>query len=410
MADPLSKYFAPNYYLVINGKVMDKNFMSLVTSAEFEDESELMSSLKFTLKFQRNVIGGIDDSILSYKFLSPGNNVILKGGYGNELKDIGAGFIVDLEPNYSENGDPTMTVICYDNLYKLSKRKAEKGEIFDKYRDSQIASILGERHGFIISISDSSSYSGIRRTKGINARVQKRGSTDLAFLKELAKQNSYDLYCKWDGKKKRYALFFEPPRDRTKEVITFIYGQGNTPFNVTNVNNVLTGKLLSFKPKLSITNQYTKYKVYSWDKKGNKKISYTMSMDEFMRGQDDLKFGGLKADGILKNKTAVTSGAGVTQKAFGTEVETISTRTFETEEQARKYLEEHMVKLAKDFITGSAKISGNQYIQSRQIHKFGGLGAYFDGKYFMKKVTHRFDSSGYNCTLDVRKVLKEITQ
>ena len=224
----------------------------------------------------------------------------------------------------------------------------------------------------------------------------------------LAKSNSFDLYCKWDSTKKRYILFFEPPNDRTKEVMTFVYGKGDTPYNVINKNNKLIGKLLSFKPKLSISAHFTKYKVYSWDKTGTKKIAHTISMDEFMSGQEELKFTGIKSDGLLINKKAVTSGAGVTNKAFGEEIETVSTKTFNTEIDAKKYLEAHMMQIAKDFITGSCRLPGNQYLRSRQIHNFEGLGAFFNGKYFIKKITHTFDSNGYSSNLEVRKVLKEM--
>ena len=410
MAAPHSKYFAPNYTLIINGKVMGPEFMKMVDSATFEDESELMSSLKFKIRYKANTRSGVSDDIMNTKIIGPGNNVVLRGGYGNDIVDIGAGYITNLEPDFSENSDPTISIVCYDNLYKMSKRKSASGEVFSKYKDSKIAYTLGEKHGFVVEITDSSSSFGIRQTHGVKIRTQKRGSSDLDFLKELAKLNSYDLYCKWDSKKKRYRLFFESPKDQTKEVMTFVYGRGDTPYDVESVNDIPTGKLLSFKPTLTIGNQFTKYEVHSWDKKGGKKITHSITMDEYMNGQEDLKFGGVKADGLLKSKSTTTSGAGVTKKAFGTSTEVVSTRVFGDEEEAQKYLMNHMHNLAKDFITGSCRVSGNQYIRSRQVHKFDGLGAYFNGKYFIKKVSHTFNSSSYSCNLNVRKVLREIAQ
>jgi len=399
--------YAPYYELIIGGAKMDDNFMKLVSEVSFEDEALMISSLKFKVKYRRNIKGGTSDDILNMKALSPGNLVILRGGYGSDIKDIGAGYIMDLDPDFSDNADPTVSVTCYDQLQKLSLRKSEKGEVFKNFRDSQICSILGERNGFYIRIADASTWFGIRKTTGKKVRTIKRGASDLDMLKELAKLNSFDLYCKWMPEKKRFNLFFEPPKDRTKQVVKYVYGSGDVPVVPQDFNGEVIGKLVSFNPKFSVTTQFTRYKVFSWDKKAARKISYTLSMDEFMAGQEDLKIGGNKSDTLLK-KNAATSGAGVRKKAFGEVTEIIGKRLFTSEADAKNYLIMHMKKMAKDFIKGSGKAAGNQYLQSRQVHEFEGLGAMFSGKYFMDKVTHKFSPSGYNCTFNARRVLREL--
>jgi len=398
--------FAPRFKLTVNGAELSDRLHSLIRKVEFEDESEFASSMSYQLSYRQDKIGGTDEGILYSKLISPGNLIVLKGGYGTDLVDIGAAFVTDLEPDFSANGEPVLNIIGYDRLHLLSLRKSEKGEKFEKYRDSQIASILGERNGFAISTTDSDSYAGIRKTKEIKVRQQKRGSSDLDFLKELAKFNAYDLYCKWNKDQKRFSLFFEPSKDRTKEVMTFKYNDDNAPFNVQNVNGKLLAKLLSFKPRMSVLNQFTKYKVFAWDRKMERKISYTMSMDEFLPELGNIKLGGVDAGDDVDDKST-QSGATIRNQTFGEMVEIISTKDFENEKDAKDYLAMHMKKLAKDFINGSAEINGCQYLQSRQIHNFEGLGPYFSGKYFMKKVKHVFNDKGYKCKLDVRKAIKE---
>jgi len=401
--------YAPNFELIIGGAKMDSNFMKLISEVTFEDESLYISSLTFTMRFRQEVIGGTKSSIMDMKVLSPGNLVVLRGGYGTDLNDIGAGYITDLEPNFSDTEEPTIKVTCLDQLHKTTLNKTEKGESYEGLRDSQVVSTIGERNGFLINKSDASTFFGIRLTqKNPKRGIQKRGTADFDYLKELAKLNTYDLYCKWDGKKKRFGLFFEPPKDRTKEVFEYVYGDGTVPQTPTSIGGVIKGALLSFKPTFSVTSQFTEYKVISWDRKATKKIEFSLTMDEFMGGQSKLKMGGFSADDLLKNKTAVTSGAGVRKEAFGKSIEIVSTRTFPNEQEAKKYLTNHMKNLAKDWITGNGRVLGNQYLQSRQVHKFSGLGAFFDGKYFFKKVTHKFSPEGYFCEFDVRKVLKEL--
>lgn len=398
---------APNYEIIINGAKMNSSFINLVDTVTIEDCGLAISSIKMTMKYKQNVVGGVSDDLMSMKFISPGNLVVIKGGYGTDLKELGAGHIVELEPDFPEGREPTITVKAYDLLHKLSIRKSKKGETFRDYRDSQIASIIGERHGFYIRIADPTSFFGIRKTSGKKVRVQKRGSTDLAFLKQLAKLNSYDLYCKWDRKLHRFVLFFEPPKDRTKEIMVLTYGDGNESYTMQNDNGILAGTLKSFKPTLSIANQFTRYVVKAYDRKSEKSITHSMTMDEFMSSQEDLKLGGNKAEKLLTNKRAVSSGAGVAKKAFGDNEEMITTKRFQNEKDAKEYLILHMKKLAKSFITGKGSIPGNQYLQSRHIVTLNGLGAFFSGRYFINKITHKFSGQGYDSSVDMRKVIKE---
>lgn len=398
--------YAPNWEILINGAKMGDDFLNLIDDVTVEDNAEFISSLSFKVRYQKNVIGGISNDFRDMKFISPGNLVVIKAGYGKDLQDIGAGYIVDLEPDYPENGDPTFSVTCYDQLHKLSNNKSEKGETFKGFRDSQITSIIGERNGFYIRLSDKSTWSGIRKSKFKKTRVQKRGSSDLDFVKELAKLNSFDLYNKWDAKKKRFVLFFEPPKDRTKEMVTYTYGDGDSPVVMAEKDGKLSAKLYSFKPTFSISSQFTEYKVFAHDRKSEKKIEYTLSMDEFMGGQEDLKLGGSRAENLLK-KNSATSGAGVRDKAMGKNVEVISKKLFNNEIEAKEYLTAHMKKLAKDFITGNGTMSGNQYLASRQVISIDGVGAFFDGKYFIKKVTHKITKSDYKTSIEVRKTIRE---
>lgn len=397
---------APNSELLINGIKMDSSFMALVPEIVVEDKAKLISTLSFTLNYTRNIKGGISNDLRDMKFISPGNLVVVKAGYGTALEEIGAGYITELEPTYPENKMPSVKVICYDQLHQMSVNKSEKGETFKDFRDSQICSILGERNGFYIRISDKSTWAGIRKSKFKKVRVLKRGTTDLDFLKELAKQNGYDLYCKWDRKKHRFVLFFEPPKDRTKDIMVYTYGEGNTPYNMTEKDGVLVGTLKSFKPTFSIASQFTRYKVVAYDRKAEKKISYTLSMEEFMAGQEELKIGGKRAEKLLK-KNSATSGAGVRNKAFGKNIEVISKKNFQNEIEAREYLINHMRELAKNFITGNGKVGGNQYLQSRQVLTLNGLGAFFDGKYFINKVGHKINGNDYSSMIEVRKTIKE---
>lgn len=401
-ADP----FASNYELIINGVGLDPSFYELIPSVTYEDESDKISTIKFDVVFQRPVVGGTSLDLINMKFFVPGNLVVLKGGYGSDLKHLMAAYIVDVEPDFPENGPPKISITCYDHLYKLTMLKSEKGEIFKDVLDHNIVQKVGTRHNMIISVTDSAGANGIRKTTKKQKRTQKRGSSDYDFLQELAKLNDCHAYTRYAPKQKRFELFFEPPNDKTKPMIDFVYGQGDVPYDVTSIDGQLSAALLSFKPKLSVSTQFTKYRVICRDKTSNKKIEVEMTLDDFLDKQADLKIGGGDSDKLLKKNAAVAGGT-VMQKTFGTYVETVTNKTFKSADEGREYLTLHLKKIARDFITGTGKIKGNEILKSRQVHSFSGIGSMFDGNYYIKKVKGTFANGGFVQNLQVRRILKE---
>ena len=109
---------APNYHLKINGATMGPKFMKLVTGAQFDDEASLISSLSFSLRYRELFQGGVAENILNSPIIAPGNLVVLRGGYGTDLVDIGAGYITEVEPDFAENDEPVINFKCYDQLHR----------------------------------------------------------------------------------------------------------------------------------------------------------------------------------------------------------------------------------------------------------------------------------------------------
>jgi len=410
VANFINDPFAPNCVLLINDIELEERLMNCISDITFEDESDGASSLTFNVSYQMNIIGGISTDILRSKIFSPGNKVVLRGGYGIDVLDIGAGYIAEIEPNFSEDAPPSFRVVCYDKLHTLSLMKSETGRSWiSSWRDSQIATFIGSEAGFVISQTESASLEGIRKTRsryGEQPRVQKRGESHYSFLRSLADQNGFELACRWDGKASKFRLYFEPAKDQTKPLFIFEYGSNST-YPVSTVDTgELVGSLLSFTPRFSITSQFTKYRAYSVNPQGEE-IAHTMTLDEFVEKRD-AKFGGLFAEELTPfMKGSTGGGADTMTNAFGEVIEVVSTKIFDNRQQANEYLKMHMRKLARDFLSGPASIKGNQYIQSRQVHEFRGLGPLFDGKYYVKTAKHNFTDSGYSTTIDVRKTTPE---
>ena len=400
---------APHCVLYVNDKELPDTTMKLISDITFEDESDMSSSIHFIVTYQRNVVGGVSNVILDNKLFTPGNKVVLKGGYGTDLVVMGAGYIAELEPNFSEDSSPTLKVICYDKLQNMSLLKSETGRSWPAtFRDSQVATYVGSESGFVIQKAESASVAGIRGTRkrlGEEPRVQKRGESNYDFLRSLADQNGFELCTKYDPKAKKFRLYFEPHRDQTQPIMSFSYGDDDTSYSVTPRSGTMSGVLRSFNPKFSVTAQFTKYRAYSTNKDG-KQIAHTTTLGEFIEEKGDMKLGGVFADSLI-NLSQTKSGVSVQNSVAGDVVEVVSTKIFTSRKEANEYLKLHMRRLARDYITGSGAIKGNQYIQSRQVITLTGLGVFFNGDYYVKRATHTFNQDGFETTFDVRKRTSE---
>lgn len=403
--------YAPNYVLLINDIPLGEDAMRLIPSIVFEHESNGISSIVFSISYQRNMVGGISNDILYDKLFAPGNKVVLRGGYGNQIIDMGGAYIREIEPSFNENEPPELKIICYDKLHNFTLNKSETGRSWpSSWRDSQIATYIGSEGGFLIDETESASLVGIRKTRnrvGEPPRIQKRGESNYDFLKSLADQNGFEMSCSYDNKAKKFRLFFEPHRDQIESFLNFEYGKSGTyEVSIDRKTGLQTGTLVSFKPKFSITTQFTKFRAYSVDENGQE-IAHTMTLGDFIDpSQESVKFGGLFISELLKTKN-MKSSANIQQNVSGELIEVVSTKIFSSRKQANEYLKMHMRQLARDYVTGSAEIKGNQYIQARQVHNFSGLGPFFDGKYYIKTAKHEFNADGYRTTMDVSKVTSE---
>lgn len=404
--------YAPNYVLLVNdGIALSDTMMRMVKSVKFEDESNCIGSIVFSLVYQLNVVGGLSNSILYNKLFVPGNKITLRGGYGNELIDIGAGFIREIEPSFNEDSPPELKIICYDRLHNLTLTKSVTGRYWpSSWRDSQIATFIGSEGGFTIEKTNTASLTGIRKTRQRNGeapRIQKVGESNYDFLKSLADQNGFELSCGYDDKSKKFRLFFEPHRDMSKPIFNFEYGNPST-YQVTidpNTGNPV-GTLISFMPKFSITTQFTKFMAQYTDDNGQPVVA-TMTLGDFIdTDEHSIKLGGLFTEELLKAKRTKSS-ASIQKTAYGELVEMVSTKIFPNKRMANEYLKMHMRQLVRDYVTGVAKVKGNQYIRSRQTHYFSGLGPFFDGIYYVKRATHVFSPEGYDVEMEVSKVTEE---
>lgn len=406
--------YAPNFELIIYGgkgaqpfAVADsvKRFIESVT---FEDNADQFDKMTIVFNAQVDDFGGGEvNSIIDSKLFSEGHIVEVQMGYGNSLFTVGAAIITKIQPDFPQDGPPTLEITGYDLLFNASRRKPKGGVSYKGFRDSQIASIIGSRNGFDILLKDPRSFDNIRKVPGINDRVQKRGVSDYVFLKKVADINGFDLFSKFDPKRKKFGLFFQPPQTKNfKEVDVFGYNQGDLPYN---------NLLLAFKPTLDAHDQATDFEVFLLKDKDTfatniKPIDrLTLAEQKKLKSTLDRRFTGGNIGTNGGKKSANSDGIEVAFKAFGRSFTFPPHKRFKDEKQATKAIEEFVKRQKENFITGEGKIVGKEIIQSRQIHKLEGISEQFSGKYYFTKVVHTMSrGEGYFTEFACRKVIEDL--
>lgn len=378
---------APRYRLTLNnGDVLGPEITNLIESVTYEDEDDMTDRMVINIS-TRKIIDtqiGVDKTLEISKVFGIGNEIILEGGYGQELTPIGKVEIVKKTPSFPRDNYPTMTIVGYDPFHRLSNHEPRLGVSYKEFRDSQIATIIASRHDI--------DYSKVRYAAGKYTRIQKKGINDYRFLKDIAEERGFDLYLRYDKSINKHRMYFEEPIDRQKEVFTFNYGIDTTSSDTT---------LYEFRPNINTLEQPSDVEITIFNREQGEKRKTTINVNDKNSGTSS-KFLGTKK---FKNDTKLTSGGSMRATAFGETFEIISNRPFKNEEEARKFAVQWIRKRQEEFISGSATLVGLEKLQSRQTHSFNGLGTLLNGKYYFNRVVHKFTNDNYECEVNVRKAL-----
>lgn len=395
---PARDRHAPNYQILVDGKILTNKVTDFISSVEYEDNSEMMDKIVISIDTQTITEKGQTNDLIDSRLFSEGNLIEVFMGYGSSLKSVGAGEILKVEPNFPRDSIPTLTVTCYDTIHRLTGAKVEsfRGVRYRGQTDSAIVSTIAFRNSLTIGNNVD--------TKLIRTRLQEKGKSDYEFLRFLAKENSYELYVRYIDK--RWNLFFEPYQNREDVTYTFKYNMTQNPNDNT---------LLEFSPNMNTSDQATEYEFIGFDRFKNKKIK------TIIRGDKKFKYEPTRLDDILDITVRQFSGneklgpivdevdepSLIRFKAFGLYREIIKDPSIRKENQAEKAVRNWIDERKKHFVTGSGSVIGVEYLQSRQVHKLLGIGASLSGDYYFTVVTHKMtNDSNYECTFSCRKVIK----
>ncbi len=365
---PHVDYYAPGFRVEIDGKQLAPQTNGDILSLSVKMDLEQMTSFDMTVanvatfKSAREVFKYSDGDRFDI-----GRRVHIKMGYADALLSMVTGQITSVAPKFPQSGSPTLTVSGQDGMFRLKDRRPEEGEsiqYLDK-QDWEIAEVIAQRNNLRANVT---------RAGPMHHEVIQRMTDDATFLKERAARIDFDCHVLTDPVSGEATLHFVKPND----------GRGGGRIEAFELR--WGENLLHFTPTINLSEQVASVTVHGWDPETKLPIVAQAGPDDLPQQPDAGESGPRVAERTQSGKQDVVVDAPVAsqQEAF---------------ELARSLL----LKRAYRFITGSGQIIGKPELRPGHSLSMSGLGR-FDGAYYVTRVEHQIDSSGYLTTFETRRM------
>lgn len=343
----------PDFEIMINGSPLPVEAEMHVIGVTVDDDVSLPSM--FTLELagsddQSEALPWIDDE----KLFAIGHVVEVKLGYADDLETLITGEITSLEPEFTFDRLPRLTIRGYDRRHRLLQRR--KTRTFVQQKDSDIAAQIASEAGLTGQVEDS---------VVVHDYVMQANQTDLEFLQKRARRIQYEVVVE------NKTLFFRPVANAAIEIMTL----------------TMDGALLEFYPYLSTMRQLSEVMVRGWSFKEKKGI-----VAQAKSGDEVSTMGGQK------------SGAALLENAFGPAIEMVGDWPVMTQAEADQLAKARFNKVALTLIRGDGVCWGRTDLRAGKVIKIDGVGKRFSGQYYVTAASHRYTGQrGYQTLFTVRR-------
>lgn len=278
--------------------------------------------------------------------------ITIGGGQGQGR--VFDGRVMGIEGRYLRSRPPEILVMAEDRLQDL--RMTRRSRTFENVSDSDLFQQVASQYGL---------QSNVDVTGPTHKVLAQINQSDLAFLRERARAVDAELWI--DSK----TLNAKSRNRRKTSDLTLTYGQG----------------LHEFSALADVAGQVSGFTVTGWDVSGKKGVSH--------RAADSALSGELNGD---------TGGSAVLQQAIGQRDQQIVHDMAVTVQEAQALAEGDYRRTARRFVTGSGVAEGDARLRVGTKLQLQGLGAIFDGSYYVTKARHVFDgNNGYRTYFSVER-------
>jgi phage protein D len=368
---------APNFRLVIDGKVVDSGHPLARLMARYgtgiiwEENIELATKMELTVA---NPGARFSDSL----FLLEGSYCDVWMGYGSRLRYMGRVELVKHIPFFPPAGGiPMLAVTGYDARHRMIENKREPGQrrrkIVHTGMDQHIAARVAAKHGIQHDVDTVEHRGNVNELK----RVQPAEMSDWQFIQKLAELNAFDAWVDYvKGGTNAWMLHFLQ-RDSwgtaTPAPDTYRFAWSETG-----------GSLLSCRFRLSVENQSTEVEVVRFDRKDHQLVAIELKE---VRPSEEGSFATARP-GDFEVRESAQRGSRVRLRAFGRTVDVIADRRVKTKKEAESIARKWFADREDDFVVAEGALVGLEDLRPRQIHRLEGVGTRLSGDYRLSMTRH----------------------
>jgi len=283
-----------------------------------------------------------------------GKTVKVEIGAGKGAGSVFEGRVTGLEGRFSGGRPPELLVMAEDKLQDL--RMTRRTRTFEDVSVADVIRQVAQAHGLKADVDLSGP------THKVVAQVNQ---SDLALARERARAAGAELWIEGG------ALKAKARPSRGAGSLTLTYGEG----------------LHEFAVAADLAHQSTGFTVAGWDVASKQAVSPEAT--------------GSVVQGELNGGDA---GSDILQQAFGGRKQQVVHDLPVNEDEARALAEAHFARAARRFVAGTGVAEGDARLRVGAELELKQLGPLFEGKYFVTRVRHTFDTAhGFRTVFSVER-------
>ena len=343
--------FVPDFGIRVNGAPLHAEIAADISGVEVVQEPNTLDHLRIRLWYEdpEHVQGSRTQDPL--RVFAEGSAVELSLGYIDDLTKVFEGEVTGITAIFPGDTAPSLEVQCHSYMHRL--RRSVRTKTYLKLKDSAIAAQVARGAGMSIQAKVS---------KVTHDFVLQYNQTDLEFLLERASRIGFELLA--DGK----MLQFREAGDA-----------GTVALKLSAADT-----LLSVTLREELLGQGDSVTVRGVDMTGKAIVGKAAAGDV--------------------TPGAARSGPKLSRKAFGATETLVVDRPLATKADADAFALSILNGRARAFVTGSGKSVGLPALRAGGVIELDGLGAKFNGKYYVVQSTHALaHDAGYTTSFRVRR-------
>lgn len=349
LAERYRDFYSPRFRVIVDDEEFresDGVISSVEVDTTLDGADRFSITLAYPFDHEDGAFGDLD-----WGLFQAGTSVTIWMGYGDHLgsapvgngsepEPMFIGKITSVKPDYPEQGDPTVEVSGYGLLHEMTR--GTNSVSWDARPVVEVvheiaAEYFGEQNVYVAGAD-------LQPEKSIQ-----ENQNDYRFLERIANKYGFELFTRLD------TFHFEArnPRDvriaRRDPRVTLRYGES----------------LSSFSPEINDSARVGAVEVRHWDPARKREIVGSAELENGAEGKNVLRV------------------------------------PVQSKEEADSVAVSELKRISEVFVQGNGECWGIPEIRAGETVELRGLDDMFTKNYYVKRATHRMNSSGYRTSFDV---------